>query len=118
MFESSLRTQQLAAVMAVYLTTPPGAAWAATPAAQAGLKLAQQYCTECHVVVPSASPGWTDAPSFQTIANRPDWTVPVLSGFIQKPHMHMLNTGRPQAEASEIAAYIVSLRNTQGPGTK
>jgi hypothetical protein len=64
------------------------------------------------------SPGWTDAPAFQTIANRTDWTAAKLSGLIQQPHLHMLNTGRPPSEANEIAAYIISLRKNEGSGAK
>ena len=74
------------------------------PKPAAGLKLAQQYCAECHVIVPSKARGWTDAPAFDTIANRPGTTVATLDSFIQSPHMHMLNTGRPPVEADQIAA--------------
>jgi mono/diheme cytochrome c family protein len=78
--------------------------------AQAGLKLAQQFCVQCHMVASSSKQGWTDAPSFESIANRAGNTVPKLVAFIQQPHMHMLNTGRSPAEADEIATYIISLR--------
>lgn len=106
----------LTAIAAACLVTVPGAAWAQNASqAQAGLTLAQRYCVRCHVVVPSASKGWTDAPPFQTIANRPGTTVASLSAFIQQQHMHMLNTGRPRNEANQIAAYIVSLRDSQAP---
>lgn len=77
----------------------------------AGQALSQRYCIECHIVVPSSKRGWTDAPSFVEIANREGVTRAKLSGFIQQPHMHMLNTGRPPHEADEIGAYIMSLRN-------
>lgn len=75
-----------------------------------GQKLAEQYCAQCHVIVPGGPAGWTDAPSFEAIANRPGTTAAKLSAFIQKQHMHMLNTARPRGEADAIAAYIVSLR--------
>ncbi len=81
------------------------------PKAVAGQKLAQQYCAECHVVVPGSGGGWTDAPAFDAIANRKGVTAQKLSGIIQRPHMHMMNTERPAAEANEIAAYILTLRN-------
>lgn len=85
-------------------------AQSATKNAAAGQALAQQYCAECHMVVPSSKSGWTDAPAFLAIANRQGTTQAKLSGFIQKPHMHMLNTSRPSHEADEISAYIMSLR--------
>jgi mono/diheme cytochrome c family protein len=76
----------------------------------AGLQLAQKYCAECHQVEPSRTTSWTDAPDFQVIADRPLTSVRKLDAFIQKPHMKMLNTERPPAEANAIAAYIMSLR--------
>jgi cytochrome c len=76
----------------------------------AGHKLADQLCSECHIIAPGGPAGWTDAPSFEAIANRPATTAAKLSAFIQKQHMHMLNTARPPGEANAIAAYIVSLR--------
>lgn len=78
--------------------------------AASGLRLSGQYCITCHVVVPSKERGWTDAPSFAEIANRPGVTVATLSAVVQQPHMNMLNGQRPKDEADAIATYIVSLR--------
>lgn len=75
-----------------------------------GLALSQQYCVGCHVVAPSASKGWTDAPAFDAIANRRGTTTASLTAIIEKPHMKMLNTQRPPNEAKAIAAYIMTLR--------
>jgi cytochrome c len=98
-------------IAAICLTTVPRHAFADTPpSAAAGLKLAQKNCAGCHQIAPSGKRGWTDAPAFEAIANRPGSTVETLSATIQKPHMKMLNTGRPPAEANEIAVYIMSLR--------
>jgi hypothetical protein len=77
-----------------------------------GLRLSELYCIDCHVVVPSKKSGWTDAPAFDVIANRPGSTVQSLGQFIKQPHMHMLNIFRPEKEAHDIAAYIISLRKT------
>ena len=70
----------------------------------------QQFCAECHVVVPNGKAGWTDAPAFDAIANKPGTTAKFLRTFIQQPHMHMVNTGRPPGQAADIAAYILTLR--------
>lgn len=87
-------------------------AFAQTPPASVaeGHKLAATLCTQCHVIVANGPASWTDAPSFQAIANRRDATVSGLADFIMKPHMEMLphKYTRPQAEA--MAAYILSLR--------
>lgn len=89
-----------------------GASLAAPPSkAEAGHALAQQYCAGCHAIGPDIKNGWTDAPDFAAIANKPGTTVQTLTAFIQKPHMHMLNTGRPPNEAADLAAYIVTLRH-------
>ena len=96
---------------AICLATVPRHAFADTPpTAAAGLKLAEQYCVACHQIAPSSRRGWTDAPAFEAIANRPGSTTEMLSATIQKPHMKMLNTQRPAAEANDIAVYIMSLR--------
>jgi len=78
--------------------------------AASGKALAEQYCVSCHVIVPSNQAGWTDAPPFAAIANRPGATAASLSAIIQKPHMNMLNDKRPKPEADALAAYIISLR--------
>jgi cytochrome c len=77
----------------------------------AGQRLAEQFCSRCHVIAPSGHGSWTDAPAFDVIANREGVTAGQLSAFIQKPHMHMLNTERPPGEANALAAYIMSLRH-------
>jgi hypothetical protein len=64
----------------------------------------------CHPIAPTGKRGWTDAPAFEAIANRPCSTTETLSATIQQPHMKMLNIGRPVAEANDIAVYIMSLR--------
>ena len=75
-----------------------------------GKQLAQQYCVTCHVIAPTGNGGWTDAPRFYAIANRPDVSAAQISAFQGKPHMNMLNDQRPKAEADAIATYILSLR--------
>ena len=96
---------------ALILTLLAAPAFAASPAQiQSGQNLARQYCSECHVVAPSPSKGWTDAPAFDAIANNPSNTAAKLAQFIEQPHMHMMNTGRPAPEAAALAAYILSLK--------
>jgi cytochrome c len=109
-FDMVIRTM----AAAVGLTILPMSVFAAPPSKEtAGLKLAQQYCARCHRVAPTAARGWTDAPAFEDVANRPNSTVEGLQSMIEKPHMKMLNTQRPPAEANELATYIMSLRKHQ-----
>jgi mono/diheme cytochrome c family protein len=78
--------------------------------AAAGQQLAEKYCVTCHIIGPSGHGGWTDAPRFDAIANRPNVSAAQISAFVQKPHMNMLNDQRPKPEADAIATYILSLR--------
>jgi cytochrome c len=75
-----------------------------------GQRLASEHCARCHVAVLNGEAGWTDAPSFAAIANRPQTTAAKLSAFIQQPHMHMLDLPLPPVQANAVAAYIISLR--------
>jgi mono/diheme cytochrome c family protein len=78
--------------------------------AAAGRALSEQYCVTCHVIDATNQKGWTDAPSFLAIANKPGTTAAGLSAIIQKPHVNMLNDQRPKPEADAMATYILSLR--------
>ena len=74
----------------------PAAAQSPPNLVATGKQLAQKYCIQCHVVVPSGKPGWTDAPAFDAIANRPGITAAKISDIAQKPHMNMMNDERPE----------------------
>jgi hypothetical protein len=54
-----------------------------------GRGLAVRLYARCHAIAPNRPNGWTDAPSFASIANRPGMTRTWLVDFIPKPHMHM-----------------------------
>ena len=76
-----------------------------------GHQLAQKTCATCHVIVPNGHASWTDAPSFESVANRPGITQQWLAAFVQKPHMHMLADQYTPAQANAIASFILSLRH-------
>ena len=75
-----------------------------------GNRLAERLCSQCHVTTRDGPAGWTDAPSFATIADKPTTTSASLQAFIQKPHMDMFNLARNPAEAADLAAFILSLK--------
>ncbi len=106
------RALTLGAVLFVLPLTAAEAADVAPPPGnpKAGYALAWFYCTECHVITRDAQAGWTDAPSFAVIADRPTTTSVWLQAFLQMPHMHMLNLPRSRVDAADIAAYILSLK--------
>lgn len=105
----SLLTRSALAQPASAPSANPASGTAAALAAE-GRTIAQRDCVECHVVVPSSKPGWTDAPAFDVIANRRGETAARISAAVQKGHIDMLNDQRPKPEADAIAAYIISLR--------
>ena len=88
----------------------PGVSRAENSDIARGRSLAQANCARCHVVTPSGKAGWTNAPSFVSIANRPNTTAASIEQVVQQPHVHMLNLPRGPAEARQLAAYIMSLR--------
>lgn len=111
MFRFRAELVAVAAIAVAFAWPAPRAeAQAASGAVPSGKSLAQQYCATCHVTTAAGTGGWTDAPRFDAIANRPGESVQQLSSFIQKGHLNMLHDQRPKPEADAIAAYILSLR--------
>ena len=84
-------------------------ALAQTKSITEGHRLAQP-CARCHVIVANGPSSWTDAPSFEAIANRPDVKRAWLVDFVEKQHVHMLTDTYTPAQADSIASYILSLR--------
>jgi hypothetical protein len=75
-----------------------------------GYRLSADLCSRCHVITAQGPGPWTDAPSFESIANRPGLTRAWLTHFIPQPHEHMLTRDYTAAQVSSIADYILSLR--------
>ena len=78
--------------------------------AAAGQRLAEKWCVQCHVITRSNYAGWTNAPSFPAIADRPNTTRTSLMTIIEGPHLDMLHMPRDPTEAADLAAYILSLK--------
>lgn len=75
--------------------------------AETGLKLARQWCTECHVV-DATGHGTDAAPAFASIAQQPGnrrW----VRAWLQSPHPPMPNPNLSRAEIEDIIAYLDSL---------
>ena len=88
-----------------------GRAVAQTPKPTPGQQIAQHRCAECHVIVANGPASWTDAPSFESIANRPGITRNWLIKFIPQPHVHMEMETYTHAQVESLADYILSLRH-------
>lgn len=84
------------------------AAWAADP--DHGADLAGRWCASCHVVANGQKQASADVPSFASVARRPDFSAERLAFFLLEPHPKMPNFPLSRSEATDIAAYIATLR--------
>ena len=75
-----------------------------------GKQVAMRWCAACHVVTPDQRHAYADAPPFKEIANRPNFSESGLVTFLLNPHAKMPNMSLTRTEASDIAAYIRTLR--------
>jgi mono/diheme cytochrome c family protein len=76
--------------------------------AESGQTLTERWCSSCHVVSGSQSKGTDLAPSFASIAARPDFNEEKLAFFLLDPHPKMPNMSLSRAEAANISAYIAT----------
>ena len=56
-----------------------------------GSTLARRWCTGCHVVSHDQIKGTDIAPSFASIAERPDFNAEKVASFLLEPHPKMPN---------------------------
>ena len=75
-----------------------------------GKRLAELWCAACHVVAADQRQANADAPPFEEIAKRPNFSEPGLVTFLLDPHAKMPNMNLTRVEATDIAAYIRTLR--------
>lgn len=75
-----------------------------------GADLAKRWCASCHIVANGQNRASADVPSFASVARRPDFSADRLAFFLLEPHPKMPNFPLSRSEATDIAAYIASLR--------
>jgi mono/diheme cytochrome c family protein len=111
---SRIRQFSNALITAVYVLLASGAPVLAqeTGSADAGYKMAQEICAECHAIEPDdlKSPN-VDAPTFFDVANKTGITTMALSVWFRTPHPTMPNFVFSADETSDLAAYILSLKS-------
>lgn len=83
--------------------------------ARRGRDFAFDNCRPCHVVSPDQrSPTrFSDAPDFQSVANMPSTTPISLIVWLTNPHPTMPSLVLSPQEASDVIAYIESLRTVR-----
>jgi len=75
-----------------------------------GERLAQRWCAACHVVTSDQRQAYADAPPFEEIAKRPNFSESALTTFLLDPHSKMPNMNLSRTEAGDIAAYVHRLQ--------
>ena len=75
-----------------------------------GAELAKRWCASCHLVDSTQKQASTDAPPFDAIAHKSDFTAEKVAFFLLDPHPKMPNFPLSRNEAADLAAYIGSLR--------
>jgi mono/diheme cytochrome c family protein len=87
-----------------------GASSAIAADAGHGGDLAKRWCASCHVVANGQAQASTDVASFASVARKPGFSPELLAFFLLDPHPKMPDYSLSRAEATDIAAYIASLR--------
>src|SRR5262245_9100702 len=78
-----------------------------------GLKLAQQFCSNCHIVASGGSAtAIAGVPAFAAIASKPEQTVERLTGKMMAPHPPMPAIALTVEEMRDLAAYIFSVKES------
>jgi mono/diheme cytochrome c family protein len=75
-----------------------------------GEELARRWCAECHVVASDQTQVLSQAPPFSAIAKNPEFSPGRLAFFLLEPHPKMPSMSLTRNEATDLAAYIVSLK--------
>ena len=99
------------AQVTVVAATAFGSSAALAADANHGGELARRWCASCHLVDAGQKQASTDAPPFDAIAHKTDFTPEKVAFFLLDPHPKMPNFPLSRNEAGDLAAYIGSLRN-------
>src|SRR5215510_3012091 len=76
--------------------------------AENGKRLAQQYCSTCHIVEAGSRRELANSPPFETIAQKFSNAPELIAFAILSPHPRM-NLAPSRHDAQDIAAYIATL---------
>ena len=100
----------IAGLAGALLAPVAGAQQEGDPAA--GRRLAEAWCSNCHVIGPGASGPALDAvPTFPAVARMPSTTGMSLRVFLQTPHSRMPDIQMSREQTDDIIAYILGLRD-------
>ena len=77
-----------------------------------GKVLAQQLCSNCHLVDNQQQQANVDVPSFNEIANKEGQTAGAIMAHIMLPKHPMPTIPLTQSELADLAVYILSMRKS------
>jgi len=77
-----------------------------------GKVLAQQLCSNCHLVDNQQQQANVDVPSFNEIANKEGQTAGAIMAHIMLPKHPMPTIPLTQSELADLAVYIMSMRKS------
>ncbi len=75
-----------------------------------GAELAKRWCASCHAVTTGQKQANADVAPFAAVARNPDFSPEKLAFFLLDPHPKMPDFPLSRTEASDLAAYIATLR--------
>jgi mono/diheme cytochrome c family protein len=82
----------------------------------AGRRLAETWCSSCHLIGPDAANATSNGvPPFAAIGRMKSTTVLSLRAFLQTPHARMPDLHLTRDEVDDLAGYILSLRGQSQP---
>ena len=105
--------RRIAAFVTVVATALPGTSVLAAGDAVEGGRIAQQWCSSCHLVG-QGTRGGDAAPPFVALANNPAKTETYLKNWIRNPHPPMPNFNLSRRDIDDLTAYIGTLSAKKG----
>ena len=75
-----------------------------------GQRLAENWCSSCHLVSAAQKPAKNAAPPFATIAQSSTFGTARLAYLLYNPHPKMAKLALSRGAIADIAAYIESLK--------
>jgi mono/diheme cytochrome c family protein len=75
-----------------------------------GLRLADNWCSSCHLVSPEQKTSSRGAPPFSEIAQSQTFNSDHLAYLLNDPHPKMAKLALSRRAIDDIAAYVLSLR--------
>jgi mono/diheme cytochrome c family protein len=107
-----MRSSRVAVFLLLLLALLVAARAAAAQDQDAGRRIAERWCINCHRIDAAArGPANDAAPSFPAIAAMASTTAISLNVFLSSPHGRMPDYSLSRSEIRDVSAYILRLRD-------